>query len=343
MRAAAYVDASHFEIQDRPVTDPGPGEVRVSLSACGICGSDLHFLHQGFMQPGATPGHEMAGRIDALGAGVDDLETGQLVAIEPLDTCGNCPDCAAGRDSICRAFQLYGVHKPGGFADGIVVPAHRAHSLAEDLDAAVAALCEPLAVAVHGLSRGRFEKDQRVLVMGAGAVGLVTLVAARSLGAREVFVTARHGHQAEAARALGAARVIDERDADAAGLDALGRECDIDVAVETVGGRADTLMTASAAVRPGGRVSVLGLFTESPQLSPLSLLMKEIDLCWSNCYHRAAGQPADFRVAADIVDREREQLASLITHRYELDEIDQAFATASDKRAGALKVAVTLA
>ena len=109
------------------------------------------------------------------------------------------------------------------------------------------------------------------------------------------------------------------------------------------GGRADTLMTASAAVRPGGRVSVLGLFTESPQLSPLSLLMKEIDLCWSNCYHRAAGQPADFRVAADIVDREREQLASLITHRYGLDEIDQAFATASDKRAGALKVAVTLA
>lgn len=343
MRVASYAGSEHFEIDERAVPEPGAGEIRVRIEACGICGSDLHYLHEGFIATGHTPGHEMAGRIEALGANVTGLTEGESVAIEPLDSCGECTECLAGRDSVCRSMRVYGIHMAGGMAEQIVVPAHRAHVLASGLEPAVAALCEPVAVAVHGLARGRFEKDQRVLVMGAGSVGLVTLVAARSLGAREVFITARHAHQAEQARRLGATRVIDERDANALGLDQIGRQSDIDVVVETVGGRADTLATAAAAVRPAGRISVLGLFMESPQISPLALLMKEVDLCWSNCYHRAAGQPADFRVAADVVDRERERLALLVTHRYPLADIDQAFRTAADKQAGAVKVAVSLA
>jgi threonine dehydrogenase-like Zn-dependent dehydrogenase len=179
-----------------------------------------------------------------------------------------------------------------------------------------------------------------VLVLGAGTVGLVTLIAARSLGASEVFVTARHAHQAERARALGADRVIDEREADAAHLDRLGRETDIDVAVETVGGHADTLATAAAAVRPGGHISVLGLFMEPPKLSPLPLLLKELTLGWSNCYHRPRGEPADFARAAAVVDAERERLATLVTDRFDLASVDAAFARAADKRSGAVKVSI---
>lgn len=312
------------------------------LEACGICGSDLHFLHGGLIRPGQTPGHEMAGRIEALGRGVTDLSVGQPVAVEPLESCGQCRPCRAGMDSICRAMRIHGIHGAGGLAEQIVVAAARAYPLAADLDPAVAALTEPVAVAVHGLARGGFEKGQRVLILGAGAVGLVTLVAARSLGAGEIWITARHAHQADRARALGADRVIDERDATANELDRLGRETDIDLAVETVGGTADTLVDAAAAVRPGGSISVLGLFMQTPALSPFALLQKELSLCWSNCYHRPRGQTPDFRIAADVVDRERERLATLITHRVPLREIDTAFARAADKRAGALKVSVLI-
>jgi (R,R)-butanediol dehydrogenase/meso-butanediol dehydrogenase/diacetyl reductase len=246
-------------------------------------------------------------------------------------------------DSICREMRVYGIHVAGGLAEQIVISAWRAHPLAAGLDPAVAALTEPVAVAVHGLARGGFEKAQRVLILGAGAVGLITLVTAQSLGAREVWITARHAHQADRARALGATRVIDERDATASDLDRLGRETDIDLAVETVGGSADTLTTAAAAVRPGGSISVLGMFLQSPALSPFALLLKEVNLCWSNCYHRAPGQTPDFRVAANVVDAERERLASLITHRVSLADVDSAFASASDKRSGAVKVSVLIA
>jgi threonine dehydrogenase-like Zn-dependent dehydrogenase len=342
MRAASYEASGHFAIDERAAAEPGPGQVRVRVEACGICGSDLHHLHHGLFRAGQTPGHEIAGRIERVGAGVSGVSEGQAVAVEPLESCGTCGPCRSGMDSICRRMRVHGIHMAGGLAEQIVVSAHRVYPLADGLDPAVAALAEPVAVAVHGLERGGFAPGQRVLVMGAGAVGLVTLIAARSLGAGEVFITARHAHQAERARAFGAARVIDERDATAASLDEIGREHDIDLAVETVGGHADTLATAAAAVRPGGRISVLGLFMESPKLAPLPLLLKELTLGWSNCYHRATGRPADFAVAADIVDREREQLASLITHRFALGEVDAAFTRAADKSSGALKVSVRI-
>jgi threonine dehydrogenase-like Zn-dependent dehydrogenase len=340
VRRAVVRDATHFAIESLPAPEPGPGAVRVRVEACGICGSDLHFYNAGLFREGHTPGHEIAGRIEALGADVAGLEVGDPVAIEPMESCGRCPQCLAGRDSICRESRLLGVHRPGGLSDRMVVSAERVYRLAAGLDASVAALTEPVAVSVHGLERGDFEKGQRVLVLGAGAVGLVTLVAAQSLGAGEVFVTARYAHQAKMARALGANRVLDEADADLASLDRLSRETDVDLVVETVGGRADTLRSALAASRPGARISVLGLFMEPPQLDPMTLLQKELTLCWSNCYHRPPGRPADFEIAAGIVDAERERLARLVTHRLPLDRVDEAFATAADKRAGAVKVSV---
>ena len=215
MRRAAYEQDGRFRIEDCEAAEPGPGEVRIRVQACGICGTDLHYMSGGLMMPGHTPGHEMMGRIDRVGPGVSDLAEGQTVAVEPLLACGDCSQCRSGLDSICREMRLFGVHLPGGLAESIVVPAFRAHPLAEGIDAAVGALSEPIAVAVHGLDRVGLQKGERVLVLGSGTVGLVTLVAARSLGAGEVIVTARHAHQAELAKRLGATRVLAENEADA--------------------------------------------------------------------------------------------------------------------------------
>ena len=237
--------------------------------------------------------------------------------------------------------RLYGVHLSGGFADRIVVAADRTYLLADDIDPALGALCEPIAVAVHGLRRGALARGERVLVLGAGAVGLVTLLAARHLGAAEVYVSARYPQQADVARSLGAHRVLSEDEASVGALDSLGREVDFDLVVETVGGEANTLETACIAARPGGRISVLGLFMSPPALAPFPLLLKELSLHWSNCYHRCPGERADFELAAEIVDRERSALAALVTDRFSLDEADAAFDRALDKNAGAIKVIVS--
>jgi L-iditol 2-dehydrogenase/L-idonate 5-dehydrogenase len=340
MRAARVRGPQQFGIDEVPVPEAGAGEVRVHIEACGICGSDLHFHRDALHPVGHTPGHEMCGVVDALGPGVDELAPGDRVAVEPLSSCGECAPCRAGRDNVCRAMKVLGIHGPGGFAEYVVVPARRLFGLPSDLDPAIGSLTEPVAVSVHGLARGGFEKGQRVLVLGSGAVGLVTILAARHLGAGEVWASARYDVQARSARDMGADRVLMESEADPTALARLGRERDVDLVVETVGGRADTLRAAGAAIRPGGTVSVLGMFLGAVEVDPFPLLLKEGTLAWSNCYDRQGAGPADFETAAALVADERERLSRLLTHRVPLERIAEAYRLASDKRSGAVKVSV---
>lgn len=343
MRAACIRGPGRVELTRIARPEPGPGEVRVAVEACGICGSDLHLFHAGFFAPGTVPGHEAAGRVDALGADVAGFAAGERVAIEPMRGCGRCAECRRGDYSICRSSQLHGVHLPGGLAEAVVVPADRLHRVPADLDPGIAALAEPMAVVVHALWRGGLAPGQRVLVLGAGSIGLLAIPAARRMGAGEIWITARHPHQAALARALGATRVLDEAEAgDPTKLDAIGREAPIDLVVETVGGPADTLRAAGAAVRPGGVVSVVGVFLAAPPIEPLALMMKEVTLAWSYCYGSPAarGGRADFADAIDLLDRERDALAPLVTHRVPLDRVADAFALAADRKAGAIKVSL---
>jgi 2-desacetyl-2-hydroxyethyl bacteriochlorophyllide A dehydrogenase len=339
MHAAVARGPRRIEVDRMPVPDPGPGEVRVRIGACGICGSDLHLLEAGGLRPGLVPGHEMMGVVDALGPGVSGLEAGARVAVEPFRTCGACPACRAGRGNLCPDGRLLGVHAPGGLAEYAVAPAERLFAVPEDLPAPVAALAEPLAVSVHGLRRAAFSSGQRVLVLGAGAVGLLTVLAARALGAGEVWVSARHPHQARAAEAAGANRVLGEAEATPETLRSLGRSREVDVVVETVGGRADTLAAAGAAIRPGGTVSVLGLFLEPVSLDTIPLLMKEATLAWSYCYEHGDGG-ADFADAVSILDARREAAGRLVTHTVPLAEAPRAFSLAADRKAGAIKVSI---
>lgn len=340
MRAAAVRGRGQIEVALRPLPEPGQGEVRVRVEACGICGSDLHLYEQGFFPPGATPGHEPAGRIDAIGPGAASPALGTRVAIEPIRGCGTCAPCRSGRYSICRDAKLAGVHVPGGLAEAIVVPAANVYPVPDDLDPRVAALVEPMAVVVHALHRIAFQPGQRVLVLGAGSVGLLAAAAARRRGAREVWVSARHPHQAALARAVGATRVLDEKEASPEALDALGRQTPIDAVLETVGGRADTLRAAAAAARPGGAVGVLGVFWGALALDPMPLLLKELTLAWSYCYGEDPAHGADFAEAVGIVAAAREALAPLVTHSVPLADVERGFALAADRRAGTLKVSV---
>jgi threonine dehydrogenase-like Zn-dependent dehydrogenase len=284
----------------------------------------------------------MAGTVDALGPGVEGVSEGQSVAVEPIHACGRCPQCRRGLDPLCDEGAFYGVMRDGGFAEYAVVPAGRLFPFDPELDAATAALAEPAGVAVHGFRRAGLEAGQKVLVLGAGPIGLMALVAARRLGAGEVSISARHPWQAEAARRLGADRVLAESEASPAALAGITGAARPDVVAETVGGSADTLEAAAAGVAPGGAITVLGLFTAPITLQPHVLFAKEVTLAWSNCYARPPYAPgrADFADAVTLVEDERERLEVFTTHSVGLDDIGRAYALAEERPAGLVKLTV---
>ena len=339
MRAGVFTAPGKVAVADVPRPQPGPGEVRLRIDACGICGSDLHVVHGDFMPAdGHVLGHEFTGRVDAVGEGVEGIEVGDRFAVEPLWSCGECDACRQGRDSICPQVTLSGIHRNGGFAESAIAPAHRLYPVPEDLPAELAALAEPTAVVVHGLRLCGFDPEQSTLVLGAGSIGLLTVLVADLYGCNDLRITARYPQQQELARELGAGAVLSGSAAEA---EALAGQADAAFVVETVGGRAETLVQAGAALRPGGTVCVLGVFVESPQLAPLDLLLKEARLWWSNCYARAtAEKTADFAEAIRLISAHRERFGRLISHRTDLEDFEQAMATAADKTSGSVKVMV---
>jgi 2-desacetyl-2-hydroxyethyl bacteriochlorophyllide A dehydrogenase len=338
MIAAFCVASNAFELREVARLVPRAGEVVVRVRSCGICGSDLHFFCGGFPPPPVCPGHEISGEVADSGDGVVSVRAGDRVAIEPLVVCRECWACRTGDYQLCRQLRILGTMADGGFAEYVRVPAYAVFALPAAVDFEVGALTEPLAVAVHGVRLAGVRLGQRVLVLGAGTIGLLSVAAAKAAGAADVWVTARHAHQGAAAAALGATRVFAGADA-AAELSALAHQEPIDVVVETVGGAADTLNDAVQSVRPAGCVVVLGVFTTTPSLNALALILKEVRIVGSLTYGRP-GPRADFDVALQLLAEQPERFGRLITQRFPLAEIAQGFAAAADKRSGSIKVAI---
>jgi 2-desacetyl-2-hydroxyethyl bacteriochlorophyllide A dehydrogenase len=335
MRAAFCTGKQTIEVKDADDPKPGPGEVLVRVRQCGICGTDLHFYRAQLPPSPAPLGHEFSGEITELGEGVTRYAVGDRVAVEPILSCQRCSFCRSGKYNLCPKRILVGAYYPGALADYIAVPEYTLYKLPDNVDFELGALAEPLAVCVHGLHIVNVTSGERVLVLGSGTIGLFTIFAARHFGAVEITATYRHDHQGKAALAMGATRAVKDSE-----VESINRH-DIDVVVETVGGTAPTLVEALKSVRHGGRVSVLGLFTEPQQIDALSLMRNEQTVAGGMTYCRP-GQQSDFDVALSILSADPERARKIISHRVSLDDANQAFATAADKRQGSLKVQIQI-
>ena len=346
MRSAIARGAGKMEIEERAVPRPEPGQVLLRVRRCGICGSDLHWYHGLYPAPAVCPGHEISAEVAEVGAGVQKLKAGDRVAVEGLWSCGVCTVCRTGQTQRCRRLRMIGGTVGGGFADYLLQVPHHLFGIPSAVDDEVAALTEPLAVSIHGLRLAGLQMGQRVLVLGAGTIGLTAVAAARAGGAGEIAITAKRPQQRTAATALGATHVFDP--ADAAGLKEYARGNPIDVVVETVGESAGpasalpgTLEQAVALVRRGGSVAILGVFLKPTPISAGLLVMREVRLIGSVGYARERDR-ADYEIALDILAREGDAMRrAMITHRFALDQIDAAFRAAADKQAGAIKVSVS--
>ena len=257
-------EATTLSLEEVPLPEPGPGQVRVAVTAAGMCGTDLHILAGDYgSKPPVTLGHEIAGRVDALGEGVDSGWTGALVAPETaFGTCGRCDWCRTARPMLCRERLSVGSGVDGGFAAAVVVPAARLHRLPDWLDDRAAALLEPLACGCNSLlDPGVVEAGDTVVVTGPGPVGLLAAQLARAAGGYTIVVgTAGDRARLAVAATLGfETRIVDEPD-DRARLDQAAAERRIDVVVEA-SGAPPAVRSALTWLRPRGTLVQMGLLS----------------------------------------------------------------------------------
>ena len=285
----------------------GPG-VLMEVASSSICGTDLNFVAAGFT--GVTIGHEFAGYVD-----------GVPYAVDPAISCGACPECRAGHTQRCTGTHAnLGIFADGGLCERIIVPASNLVPLPRGLDVDNACLIEPAGVAWHGARRAAIQPGERVAVVGGGSIGLLAVAAVRHLG-HDVALQARYPHQEEAGERLGAARP--------AGL--------YDVVIEATGS-ASGLAGCADLARPGGRVIILGVFGDAPIPGGMTLV-KELSWIGAMAYERHDGVRELDEVAA-LLASSPDVPATLITHRFSLDEAPKAFEVAVSRWAGAIKVGI---
>ena len=203
MRAALWTGDETFEITEVPVPEVPDGWALVRVAQTGLCGTDFG-IFQG-THPRARPplimGHEITGRVEAVRGGT--LTTGELVAVEPLISCGTCWACRHGASHVCARLGLYGIDAPGGFAEFVAIPVDRLHAVPSEVDVQTATLIEPLAVAVHAVGKSGVQEGDTVAVFGSGPIGVLTALVARSRGAGRVIMTEPNPQRAEVAAGLG--------------------------------------------------------------------------------------------------------------------------------------------
>lgn len=328
MKAVRWYEKGDIRIDDIREKDPGPGEVRIRVSVCGICGSDLHEYKAGpFLIPRKTHpltgqhggpvvlGHEFSGVVDALGAGVADLATGQRVVVNPLLYCRECYYCSRGEPLMCRKLGTLGFAADGAFADSTVVPRYGVTALPDHVDDDAGAFIEPLAVAVRAVKRARLNLGQSVVVVGAGPIGLLVAQVCRATGAAQVFVVEPMEGRRELARRLGATVVIDPRAGDPGKI--VAQHTDkrrADVAIDCVGIQA----SFDTAVNCTGRRAVIciaGMALEPIQVPFLRLWGHEKEITFTQGYEN------EFPAAVALLSNGQVHVAEMITARIDLDNL----------------------
>lgn len=284
MRALVYAEPNRMEIQDRPYPALMPDEVVLKIDAVGICGSDLHAYHghDPRRQPGLVLGHELAGTI--VDSSLAGIRPGTRVTANPLITCGRCEYCVQGRDNLCSNRTMVGMTRPGAFAEFMSIPASSLVDLPQELDPVRAALTEPAATALHALNLSmralnRPLPECRSLVVGGGAIGLLSALLLKAYGCRDVVLA-----EVNPLRRLSA-----ERHAGCVPVNPLENmppENSFDFVIDAVGG-AKTRGMALAAVKPGGVVMHIGLQDWASEIDMRKLTLAEITLLGTYTYTTA--------------------------------------------------------
>ncbi len=327
MKAVVWLGPRQMEMQDVAQPTPAPDEVVLAVDAVGICGSELsgYLGHNSLRVPPLVMGHEFAGRVTTIGDKVDTLHPGDRVTVNPLIGCGTCAACRQGLENLCAQRQIIGIHRPGAFAGFVSVPAANCTTIPDTLSLVAGSLAEPLACGVRATSVGSVAQGSRVLVIGAGTIGLMCIAAAQRAGGSVVLAADVNEGRLATAKRWGAQATCDVRTSNMAEeahqlTDGLGA----DVVIDAVG-TTDTRRAAIDAVRLGGTVVFIGLHEGESLLQANHIVRSEIHITGSFTYTQD-----DFAEAvAMLVDGTVQPSDDWLEER-DLEECDDSFAELID-------------
>jgi len=344
MKALVIHGPHDLRLEERPVEPLRPHEVAVRIGAGGICGSDLHYFHNGGfgavrLKEPMILGHEIAGTVERVGDAVSSVKPGDRVAVNPSRPCGACRYCLEGRQNHCLNMRFYGSAMPfphiqGAFREILVCDAVQTHKVGDQVSLGEAAFCEPLAVCLHAARRAGPLLGKRALVTGCGPIGALCVLAAHAAGAAEIVATDIADATLGTVAKLGVAKTLNT----ATDPDALKPyEADkgaFDVMFEA-SGNMKALTGAFAALRPQGTIVQVG--TGGDFTLPISVLVaKEFELRGTFRFHE------EFATAVAMISSRRIDVRPLLTATLPMDRAVEAFQLASD-RSRAMKVQIAFA
>ncbi len=339
MKAAIYRGPKQIEfVSDMQKPTARAGEILIRVRAVGICGTDLHFYNEGVgIKPGAILGHEFSGVVEELGEGVTGWRIGQQVVAEHVISCGVCAYCRSGAPNLCIKSSVIGIDQPGALAEYLAVPADLVYAVPEFMDFAAAALIEPLSIAVYVVRNYPSLLDKWALVLGQGPIGLLVSRVARLAGAKVVGVDMMQ-ERLDFARNGGFVDYVINSQAPtdvAAEFRKLSSGIESDVTFEAVG-RQETVDIAIDVTKKRGTIFLIGLFRGPEKIHIDNIVKRELRVDGS--YTCAFSFPTAINLAASG----RVDLASLITHRYSIERVADAFADAASYKRHPIKTVITI-
>ncbi|MBN6058386.1 alcohol dehydrogenase catalytic domain-containing protein, partial [Nonomuraea sp. RK-328] len=326
-----------IRIERVPAPVPGDGELLVRTTLVGVCGSDTHAAlgHHPFIDLPYRPGHEAVGVVISTGGNAEGFAPGDRVVVEPNLSCGRCSQCRSGRYNICQELKVFGCQTPGAMADQFTIPADRVHRIPDGMPDVAAALIEPLATPVHAVAKAGDLTGRSVAVLGAGPIGLFTVIAARHAGAARIMATDLMADKLHRALRLGAdtALLADDPDLVAGARAALGGP--VDVVFDCVA-REQSMAQAVDLVTKGGQIIVVGVGAAGSTPVRLDLIQdREIRVDGTLMY-----TAEDYRAAISLITLGAVDVGEIVTATFALEEAGEAFAASLDPKH--VKVLVTL-
>ena len=332
-RMAMVHTAGTAELIEREVPKPGNTEVLIAIKATSVCGGDLH-IYKGKHPSAPLPmslGHELAGEVIEVGEAVTAVRIGDRVTVEPVIVCGDCPPCRSGLYGYCDNLSYHYRKGQGAMADYFVVDERYVYKLPEHLSYEGGALIEPLAVAVHAVKRAKIGLGDKVVIIGAGPIGILIAAVCKAAGAREIIISDISDARLQMAAVMGATRTVNSRN-----------ESILDVVCEVTGGRGigksfecagreETFVQAISCLCKGGTATMVGIFEQPAIQIPSSIFVaQEIIVQGSQ------GYCWDFDTALALTSTL--DLGKLVSHVFQLADVDKAMKAALDPNEKAVKI-----
>lgn len=328
IKRAKLVAPKKFIIEEVDIPKPALNEVLIKVKACGICGTDLHAYYgeHPFISYPIVPGHEFSGIVE---------KTGEHVVVEPLLTCGKCYNCKIGRYNICNDLKVIGCQTDGAFAQYIAIPINKVFSIPKDMSFEEATFVEPTAVGIHAIKKADNIKGERIIIMGAGPIGLITLQLSKIFGAKEIIITDILNSRLKLAKEFGATYAINIREIDLVKwvYDTFGRD-GIDKVFECVGGNQNiTINQAINLTRKGTKIILIGVFKRSLPIEINLIQDRELEIVGSLVY-----TSNDFSEAIDLLYKKKINVNRLISKVLPLEKVEDAMKMLVEEKERNIKI-----